>query len=656
MTSTSLILLFNLKNMNKFDISNDNSAQEENANNKSAKNSKEKIENEYDQLASEKNISGFQEEIKKIVRDKAVDLEISEETLIDLAELDLESLSVKDLENSSNGDLEFIRDDINEVINRFQIDKDTKELIIAAPSSIDNLLKFIEKHDKVIKIGELALYISTLGMPAFNTLAEDDVKIEINGQEVLLKDLADDPELTKEVGQELGLSIQGAQETFSEKLADIYEEVKDLPDRDMQYENLDENIEEADKFFDCAEFIQNGEKESIDDIVDDLKENEIDTLLFGEWHGPDSNVDSTLEVLEKMQDDNHKIVKIALESLSYTDSKSVELVEQFNNREISADDLRSCLYTRSDIRPILEFAQDNGIPITGIETGNSPSPGDLSRFTEMSHRVAEIVEDKEDGEIVAVFAGLRHTTEAGFSLDDIDVSEYKEGRGEMDEKDYTMKEHLEELGFKPAAINLYDWERFAEKSDEYFYGSYEKLERENARSFGDHCLENWENYKLDQEDVFAIDHGEEKNVYSIISPGEIAEAPPSLNALKSIEDNYPAIEEIIHKQNVYLEYYNDKISVGYSDKLTEIVQMDPESGQIKEIFLPEDPEKDKNASDKMALDQIGKIERLKKVLREYDPRLHREEQEIKGNKKISNAIEETRKKLKKLYHKKDSQE
>ncbi|MCK5157643.1 MAG: hypothetical protein KAR08_00680, partial [Candidatus Heimdallarchaeota archaeon] len=140
--------------------------------------------NEYDQLTSSNEISGFKTEIEKIVEDKAIDLEISKERLIELAELDLESLSVEDLENSSHIDLEFIRDDINEVINRFQIDKDTKELIIAAPSSIDNLLKFIEKHDKVIKIGELALYISTLGMPAFNTLAEDDVKIEINGQEV----------------------------------------------------------------------------------------------------------------------------------------------------------------------------------------------------------------------------------------------------------------------------------------------------------------------------------------------------------------------------------------------------------------------------------------------------------------------------------------
>ncbi|MCK4800277.1 hypothetical protein KAS31_04840, partial [Candidatus Parcubacteria bacterium] len=521
--------------------------------------------NEYDQLTSSNEISGFKTEIEKIVEDKAIDLEISKERLIELAELDLESLSVEDLENSSHIDLEFIRDDINEVINRFQIDKDTKELIIAAPSSIDNLLKFIEKHDKVIKIGELALYISTLGMPAFNTLAEDDVKIEINGQEVLLKDLADDPELTKEVGQELGLSIQGAQETFSEKLADIYEEVKDLPDRNIRYENLDESIEEANRFSDYAELIQNGEKEGIDELVNDLDENGTDVILFGEWHGPESNAVNAVEILEKMQDKDHEIGEIAFEFLSYDDPKAVELVEQFNNGEISAEDFyySGCLYARSDIRPLLEFAQDNEIPITGIEGGESLSPRDLSRFTEISHRIGEIAEDKEEDEITAVFIGTRHTTESNFNLDDPIISEYKEGRGEIDENDYTIKEYLEESGFNPAAINLDEWKEFAKASDEYFRESYNDLEEEDAKLFGDHCMENWEKYKLDQENTFVVEHNDEKNVYSVVSPSGITEVPPYLNAFKGIEDNHPILKEIMQKQGVFVIQGYDKISLEY---------------------------------------------------------------------------------------------
>ncbi|MEA1936831.1 MAG: hypothetical protein U9N04_01840 [Patescibacteria group bacterium] len=143
--------------------------------------SSEKV-NEYDQLASSEEISEFKAEIENTVRDKAADLEISEEKLIDLAELDLESLGAENLEDSSNGDLEFIRDSINEAINRFQINEETKELIIDTPSSIDKLLKFIEKHDKAVKIGELVLYLSSFGTPALAALAEDDVKVEINGE------------------------------------------------------------------------------------------------------------------------------------------------------------------------------------------------------------------------------------------------------------------------------------------------------------------------------------------------------------------------------------------------------------------------------------------------------------------------------------------
>ncbi|MCK5084291.1 MAG: hypothetical protein KAQ64_01385 [Candidatus Pacebacteria bacterium] len=49
------------------------------------------------------------------------------------------------------------------------------------------------------------------------------------------------------------------------------------------------------------------------------------------------------------------------------------------------------------------------------------------------------------------------------------------------------------------------------------------------------------------------------------------------------------------------------------------------------------------------------LERFKKILREYDPRLHKKEREIEGSKKILDAIEETRKKLKNIYAKKNSE-
>ena len=574
--------------------------------------------NEYDQEVSDSEVEVFQKEIEEKVKAKATGLGIPKEKLIEVTGLDLESLETEKLKelNLRRGEFDFIRSDIGTAINEFNKenideaisefeknkkegeesgDKGRQDKNPSESSKLNKFLEFIRKHKKVVSVGELALYLSSYGMPIINALADNDAKVEIEGEKISLKDLADNPELIEGIGQNVDSPVEAEQEHFSEELASIYEKVKDLPDRNIHYENLDESIEEADKFSNYAELIQNSEKESIDDIVNDLKEKGIDTLLFGEYHGPDSNAANTVEVLEKMQDDDHKIAKIAFEFLSYTDPKAVELVEQFNKGEISVEDFyySGCLYARSDIKPVLEFAQDNGISITGIEaTEHFFSPNDLSRFTEISHRVSEIAEDKEEGEIVAVFVGARHITESNFNLDDTIISEYKEGREEMDEKDYTIKEHLEESGFKPAAINLDDWEEFAKVSDEYFRGSYDKLEGENASLFGNHCLKNWEKYKLDQKDIFAVNHSAEKNVYSIVNPGEITEVPPSLNAFKSIEDNYPILREIIHKQGVFVAYGNDKISLEYNGEKMNVAQIDSETGQIKEIFLPEEKQYD----------------------------------------------------------------
>ena len=44
-------------------------------------------------------------------------------------------------------------------------------------------------------------------------------------------------------------------------------------------------------------------------------------------------------------------------------------------------------------------------------------------------------------------------------------------------------------------------------------------------------------------------------------------------------------------------------------------------------------------------------EKLKEILSQYDPRLHKKEQEIKENKKMSDAIKEAKKKLKNIYSK-----
>jgi len=219
-------------------------------------------ENSYDQKASENEVVNLQKEIEEKVKEKAEELGITKEKLIGLAGLDLESLEAEKLKalDLKQGELEFIRNSIDQAINEFQKSEKANTVLKEAPSSIDKLLKFVREHKKIVSVGQLALYLSSFGSPALSALAGEDAKVKIKGEKISLKDLADNPELIKKVNQTLNLPIEEGQESFSKKLTGLYEEVKDLPDKNIKYENLEESLEKANKFFNYAELIQNGEK------------------------------------------------------------------------------------------------------------------------------------------------------------------------------------------------------------------------------------------------------------------------------------------------------------------------------------------------------------------------------------------------------------
>ena len=77
-------------------------------------------ENSNDELALKEEIAGLREEIENETRDKAKKIAISEEKLIYLTGLDLESLDAKNLKDLNRSELEFIRGDINKTITEFQ--------------------------------------------------------------------------------------------------------------------------------------------------------------------------------------------------------------------------------------------------------------------------------------------------------------------------------------------------------------------------------------------------------------------------------------------------------------------------------------------------------------------------------------------------------
>ena len=167
-------------------------------------NTNEKV-NEYDQPVSQEEISGLREKVEEDVRNKASELNISEEKLIELASLDLESLDKENLESLdlNQGGLEFIRGSVDRAINEFWRSEKTGKLVTGTTSkiegSINEAFEFAKKHKEIVSLGELALYASSYGAPALNFLAEEDVKVEFKGQEISLKDLEKNPEFIVEI-------------------------------------------------------------------------------------------------------------------------------------------------------------------------------------------------------------------------------------------------------------------------------------------------------------------------------------------------------------------------------------------------------------------------------------------------------------------------
>jgi len=184
------------------------------------------MENNYDQEAPENEIDNFQKEIEEKVGAKAEELDISKKKLVELADLDLESLEAEKLKvlNLKQGELNFIRESIGRAINEFRKDEETGGIIEKAPSSTDKLLKFVKEHKKVISVGQLALYLSAFGSPSLGALAEDDVKVEVEGHKISLKDLVDNMELIKEINQTSNVNapIDILQEYFSKPY--VYED------------------------------------------------------------------------------------------------------------------------------------------------------------------------------------------------------------------------------------------------------------------------------------------------------------------------------------------------------------------------------------------------------------------------------------------------
>jgi len=168
---------------------------------------KENTEEEADRLKLSK--ENFAEIIKiieesnfeKNIESKSEELKISKDVFYKLAGFDLKKWKEHSNDLPMRGEFEEDKSWTYHNLDEIQKDKNTKDLKEKKLSKFEKFMKSISKHKKTIAFGELSLYLSSYGTPALNFLVDNDVKVEIKGHKISLKDLADNPEFTKEMDE-----------------------------------------------------------------------------------------------------------------------------------------------------------------------------------------------------------------------------------------------------------------------------------------------------------------------------------------------------------------------------------------------------------------------------------------------------------------------
>ncbi len=401
---------------------------------------------------------------------------------------------------------------------------------------------------------------------------------------------------------------------YSKEMTALYKELEKFPEKEIDYEKVNKNLNGIGIEFKHAKFIKNSEKKEVDKMIDSIIANDNDIILFGEYHGVDSNAINAVKVLEKLKEKSgKKITKIAFEFLDFNDPKSVELIEKFNNKQISAEDFHSKSYFQGNMKPLLEFAQKNNISIEGLEDQKNIN-SELSlmekaaqRAVNMSLKSGSLAKEKNNDNILVIFSGVAHSSKSGYGekkgheyLSPLQRIEYttQTTAEQAVEKNLTFKEYLEEFGFKPAVIKLEDINHQAQVNNNLFGYTYNFLKEEDAQKISEQWKKEWQNYKIDRKNPFSINSNDEKNSYLVVNPSEIPNTPPALNAFEEIKKNFYHLHKMIRKVN-YVNYIPDKYEMNLlaqtgADISAKLAEIKLESGKIKKLYLPEQLKKIKN--------------------------------------------------------------
>ncbi|MBU4338747.1 ChaN family lipoprotein [Patescibacteria group bacterium] len=396
---------------------------------------------------------------------------------------------------------------------------------------------------------------------------------------------------------------------YSKEMTNLYKELEKFPEEKIDYEKVNKNLNGINIEFKHAEFIKNSDKKEVDEMIDSMIASKNDIILFGEYHGVDSNAVDAVQVLEKlMKKTDKKISKIGLEFLDFKDPVSVDLIEKFNNKQISSEDFYSQGYFQSDIRPLLEFAQKNNIPVEGLENKNNLSD-DLSleekaakRAVDMNLKAGSMAQEKDSNDILIIFSGVAHSSKSGYGekkgrnyLPPVQTVEYTT-QGTADEaveKNYLFKESLEKQKFKPAVIKLENMNHQARANNNLFGYTYNFLKDEDAQKFSEQWKQEWQNYKIDRKKPFSINSNDEKNSFLLVNPSEIPNTPPALNVFEEIRKKFNPLYKMIRKKD-YVSYspppnkYEMSLLAQTGASLSaKLADINLKSGNPEKMYLPE---------------------------------------------------------------------
>lgn len=600
----------------------------------------DKPENEYDQEVPENKVGNLQKDIEEKIRIKAEELGISKEELIDLAGLDLESLEAEKLKelNLRRGEFDFIKEGVDQAINEFQKSEKPNTVLKDAPSVIDKIRKFAEKHKKVVSIGQLTLYLSSYGVPVLNALADNDVKVEIYGEKISLKDLAENPELIKTIDRRHNyaspidiLAAYSPPESFKYDITTFSFTHQDKV--------IDENNVERLIYFSSI----GGDLENLKKLESDLEDIGISFKYEKKCTLNDffENKDEIIDIFSEDLEIPREKVEKYIESLIMPDISNVSVVEfedfKINkNLEISEDamklqQIKEEVYKRHSVN------SEDGIrnPENWLKAEKELEQwGKENGYESFDKALYKEIEENNNNpvnrlEILKFQENIEHENSEDFKKNVLDVFE-KEGYDIS-----TLKE-------------------IAEDNPEEVIKIISKVMGKNIKY--DYIEANLDLISKDLRDIYqGIKHSQGIPYITLESgKGVCHDYGITFVAVKNVleEEGVPNIENFVslyttadkqnHLWNVFVATdpdNPDKIIVSYGDPTWDDSPLGEFNAVDKKHYYTSLPEKLDEAHQK-ALEKIRdwnnlvKQEKLKEILMQYDPKLHKRGRKIEGNKKL----------------------